>query len=107
VYNIGGHTELENIELVRKLLLQLGQRTGDAAIGEGLIRHVTDRPGHDRRYAIEAGKIQAELGWAPATRFEQGLSQTIDWYLANRGWTERVISGEYLAFYEKNYAARG
>jgi dTDP-glucose 4,6-dehydratase len=107
VYNIGGHHERENIDLVRSLLAALRQRTGDARIDERLIRHVEDRPGHDRRYAIDASRIEAELGWTPRVAFEQGLERTIGWYLEHRDWTERVISGEYLDFYEKNYAARG
>ena len=74
---------------------------------ESLIDHVKDRPGHDRRYAIDAGKARAELGWAPRVAFEDGLEGTVRWYVGNRGWCDRVRSGEYRAYYEKNYGARG
>lgn len=107
VYNIGGRRELENLTLVKVLLDALRSRTGDPAIGAHLIQHVADRPGHDRRYAIDATKIERELGWRPEVEFEQGLARTVDWYLAHREWTERIISGEYLDFYEKNYGRRG
>ena len=71
-----------------------------------LIRHVTDRPGHDRRYAIDAGKIRAELGWRPSLSFEQGMHKTIDWYLQNTDWLRNVASGDYQSYYESMYANR-
>lgn len=106
VYNIGGNNERENIVVVNHLLDVLSERTGDGAIGPALVDHVTDRPGHDRRYAIDASRIRTELGWAPTITFEEGIVSTIDWYLDNSDWCERVISGEYLDFYEHNYAHR-
>ncbi|RME25901.1 MAG: NAD-dependent epimerase/dehydratase family protein, partial [Deltaproteobacteria bacterium] len=106
VYNVGGGTEMENIELVKLLVRLLREKTGDSKIDESLIRHVADRPGHDRRYAIDSSKIQRELGWKPRVRFEQGLADTIDWYLENTCWMERVVSGEYMEFYEKHYGSR-
>lgn len=96
VYNIGGNNERENIELVRLLISILREETGDEGIDETLIQHVPDRPGHDRRYAIDSGKIQRELGWTPETRFSDGLRMTVRWYLQNTGWLARVLSGEYL-----------
>jgi len=95
VYNIGGNNERENIELVRLLLSVLREETGDEDIDESLIQHVTDRPGHDRRYAIDSGKLQRELGWTPQTRFSDGLKMTVRWYLKNREWLARLVSGEY------------
>lgn len=103
VYNIGGSNELENICIVQTVIALLQKKTGDQEIHEGLITHVTDRLGHDRRYAIEASKIRDELGWVPLTSFDEGISCTIDWYLSNQDWTKRVISGEYQEFYRKNY----
>ena len=100
VYNIGGKSELPNIELVKTLLAQLEKP-------ESLIEFVPDRPGHDRRYAIDASKIESELGWQPQVRFADGLAQTIRWYVANRAWWEKIRSGEYQAYYETMYGARG
>ena len=95
IYNIGGHNERSNLEIVRTVIRLLHDRLGDEAINESLIRHVEDRPGHDRRYAIDPGKIRADLGWAPETPFEVGLRKTVDWYLAHEGWMDRVTSGAY------------
>lgn len=95
VYNIGGNNERQNIELVRMLISILHSETGDEGIHEGLIRHVTDRPGHDRRYAIDSSKIQRELGWSPHTAFPEGMKKTVRWYLEDREWLARVKSGEY------------
>jgi len=106
VYNIGGGCEMENIELVKLLLRILREHTGDEAINESLIRHVADRPGHDRRYAIDASKIARELGWRPQVEFAEGIRRTVRWYLENSGWVERVASGEYLEYYAKNYSGR-
>ncbi len=95
VYNIGGNNERENIELVRMLVSVLRSETGDDGIHEGLIQHVTDRLGHDRRYAIDSSKIKQELGWTPKTGFMEGIKKTVRWYLENREWLERVKSGDY------------
>lgn len=99
VYNIGGHNEMSNIEIVRLICRALGK-------SEGLIRHVTDRKGHDRRYAIDPEKIHRELGWLPETRFADGLEKTVRWYLDHRSWWEDIISGEYRKYYEKMYGKR-
>jgi dTDP-glucose 4,6-dehydratase len=103
VYNIGGHNEKENIEIVKLIINYLQEKTKDKEINEGLIKHVKDRLGHDRRYAIDPTKIKNELGWEPETRFEQGIKQTIDWYLENQEWMKKVIAGEYMEFYRRNY----
>ena len=99
VYNIGGNSERTNLEVVRRLLAELGR-------GESLIRYVADRPGHDRRYAMDASRLQAELGWSPARAFEEGLAATIAWYREHRGWWERVRSGAYRDYYERQYGRR-
>ncbi len=103
VYNIGGSNEQENIVIVKTILRLLCEMTGDPDINEGLITHVTDRLGHDRRYAIDASKINRELGWVPETSFEEGIRYTIWWYLEHQSWVKNVISGEYLSFFQKNY----
>ena len=103
VYNIGGHNEKENIEIVKLIITYLQEKTKDKEINESLIKHVKDRLGHDRRYAIDPTKIKNELGWEPETRFEDGIKKTIDWYLENQEWMKKVITGEYMEFYEKNY----
>jgi dTDP-glucose 4,6-dehydratase len=103
VYNIGGHNEKENIEIVKLIITYLQEKTKDKEINETLIKHVKDRLGHDRRYAIDPTKIKNELGWEPETRFEEGIKKTIDWYLDNQEWMKKVITGEYMEFYEKNY----
>jgi dTDP-glucose 4,6-dehydratase len=99
IYNIGGNCSLPNIEVVKRILAATGK-------SEGLIRHVTDRPGHDLRYALLSGKLMRETGWAPKVSFNEGLALTIQWYKDNPGWVERVKSGEYLKFYDQNYAHR-
>ncbi len=96
LYNVGGHNEKRNIDVVRIILQALEKP-------ESLIRHVEDRKGHDLRYAIDPAKLTAELGWSPATRFEDGIRQTIEWYLSHRSWWEHVTSGEYASYYEKQY----
>jgi dTDP-glucose 4,6-dehydratase len=107
-YNVGGENEWENIELVRRLIEITAEKTGkDAGALAGLIVHVKDRPGHDRRYAIDCAKIKRELGWTQGLTFEEGLSRTVDWYLANTEWINRVRSGEYRRWMEANYAGRG
>lgn len=99
VYNIGGHNERTNLDVVRTVLKELRKP-------ESLITYVTDRPGHDMRYAIDPTKIHTELGWLPQTRFEEGIQKTVRWYLDNRGWWERILAGEYQDYYEKMYAGR-
>ena len=99
VYNVGGHNERANIDVVRTILKELKKP-------ESLITYVTDRPGHDRRYAIDPTKIHTELGWLPQTTFEDGIRRTIRWYLENRGWWERILAGEYQTYYEQMYANR-
>ena len=99
VYNIGGHNERTNLEVVKTILKQLGKP-------ESLITYVTDRPGHDMRYAIDPTKIHNELGWLPATKFDDGIKKTIDWYLNNKEWWENIISGDYQQYYEKMYNER-
>ena len=99
VYNIGASREMTNIEIIRLILKKLGK-------GEDLIEYVKDRPGHDRRYAIDSSKIQNSLGWKPTFEFEQAINDTIDWYLQNKNWWERIISGEYQKYYELQYKNR-
>ena len=103
-YNIGGFNEWQNIDLVKLLCQQMDKKLG-RAVGESekLISYVTDRPGHDLRYAIDASKINKELGWKPSVTFEQGLERTIDWYLFNQTWLKNVTSGDYQSYYEKQY----
>ncbi len=99
VYNIGGHNEMANIDIVKLIIKALDK-------SEDLIIFVTDRKGHDLRYAIDPAKIKAELGWEPETMFTDGIKLTIDWYLDNRPWWERIVSGEYREYYEKMYGNR-
>ena len=103
VYNIGGNNERYNIDIVKFILTALRQETGDPDINESLIRHVKDRPGHDRRYAIDSTKIQTELGWKPMISFEEGIHTTIRWYLDHHDWMQQVMSDEYLKFNEEHY----
>ncbi|GEM54402.1 dTDP-glucose 4,6-dehydratase [Flavobacterium branchiophilum NBRC 15030 = ATCC 35035] len=104
-YNIGGFNEWQNIDLV-KLLCQIMDKKLNRVEGtsEQLISYVTDRPGHDLRYAIDATKINKELGWKPSVTFEQGLEKTVNWFLENQVWLESVTSGEYAKYYEKQYS---
>ncbi|KQC34076.1 dTDP-glucose 4,6-dehydratase [Nonlabens sp. YIK11] len=103
-YNIGGFNEWKNIDLVKLLCKMMDEKLGrDAGTSEKLITYVTDRPGHDLRYAIDASKINQELGWKPTVTFEQGLEKTIDWYLNNDEWLEQVTSGAYQDYYKKQY----
>lgn len=99
VYNIGGHNEKANIDIV-KIILKILDKP------ESLITYVTDRKGHDLRYAIDPTKIHNELGWLPETKFEDGIVKTVEWYLENRSWWEKIISGEYTEYYEKMYGKR-
>ena len=97
VYNVGGNNEKANIEIVKLILSRMGK-------DESLITHVKDRPGHDRRYAIDNTKITTQLGWEPAYSFEAGMAKTIDWYLSHEEWMRGVTSGAYLTYYEKMYS---
>ena len=99
VYNVGGHNEMANIDIVKLILKKLGKP-------ESLITYVQDRKGHDMRYAIDPTKIGKELGWAPETMFAEGIEKTVDWYLANRKWWQDIISGEYRNYYKKMYSNR-
>ena len=103
VYNVGGHNERSNIFIVEKIIQEMRRALGDDSIDEGMIEHVEDRKGHDRRYGIAPDKIERELGWRPETRFEDGIVKTIEWYLAHPEWLERVTSGAYRQYYEKMY----
>ncbi len=96
VYNIGSGEERVNLEVARKILSLTGQ-------SESLIRHVKDRPGHDRRYALDHTKIRRELGWAPTIRFEEGLRQSVEWYRTHPAWWQEILSGEYRAYYQQQY----
>ncbi|TJX13968.1 dTDP-glucose 4,6-dehydratase [Tissierella creatinini] len=97
VYNIGGNNEKANIEIVKLIIKTLGK-------SEDLIKYVKDRPGHDRRYAIDNTKITSQLGWSPQYTFEQGMKETIQWYLDNTEWIENIVSGQYLKYYESMYS---
>lgn len=96
VYNVGGNNEKANIEIVKLIIKTIGK-------SENLIKYVKDRPGHDRRYAIDNTKITTQLGWKPQYTFEQGMKETIEWYLNNTGWIENIVSGDYTKYYEKMY----
>lgn len=100
VYNVGGHNEMKNIDIVKLICKALGKP-------ESLIHHVTDRKGHDRRYAIDPTKIHEELGWLPETKFADGIKKTIQWYLDHEEWWQPIISGEYQQYYQKMYGSRG
>ena len=103
-YNIGGFNEWKNIDLVKLLCGQMDEKLNrEKGTSEKLITYVKDRPGHDLRYAIDASKINKELGWKPSVTFEEGLKITIDWYLNNESWLKNVTSGEYQHYYEKQY----
>ena len=103
-YNIGGFNEWKNIDLVKLLCQQMDEKLGKPkGTSEKLITYIEDRPGHDLRYAIDASKINQNLDWKPSVTFEEGLSRTIDWYLNNQEWMERILSGEYESYYQKQY----
>jgi len=103
-YNIGGFNEWQNIDLIKLLCSYMNKRLGrEKGESEKLITYVKDRPGHDLRYAIDASKINKELGWNPSVTFEEGLSKTVDWYLENEEWMQRIVSGEYEKYYKKQY----
>lgn len=105
VYNVGGHNEMRNIDIVNLICEEL-DRLGETKDSKRLITYVTDRKGHDMRYAIDPTKIHNELGWLPETKFADGIKKTIQWYLDNREWWETIISGEYQNYYEKMYGNR-
>src|SRR5207253_730419 len=96
VYNVGGECELENISVARRIL-----KVVDGS--EALLKFVTDRPAHDRRYALDCSKLKDELGWAPACSFDQGLAETIHWYQTNTEWLEEILSGDYQKYFERHY----
>ena len=100
VYNVGGHNERTNLEVVKTILAQLGKP-------ESLITYVTDRPGHDMRYAIDPTKIHTELGWLPETKFDDGIKATIQWYLENEDWWKNILSGDYQNYFQKMYVEKG
>ena len=106
VYNVGGHNERPNIFIVKTIIEQLHDKLHDDGISEDLIKHVEDRLGHDRRYGIDPSKIKADLGWYPETPFEVGIVKTIDWYLENEDWMNRVTSGAYQSYYAEMYKNR-
>lgn len=99
IYNIGGHNERTNLQVVKTVLKELNRP-------ESLIQFVTDRPGHDRRYAIDPSKIHSELGWLPETPFDEGIRRTVRWYLDNKPWWQHIISGDYQNYYKKMYEGR-
>lgn len=104
IYNFGGYSEVRNIDLVQRLVDAVtGNKPG---VADELIMFVKDRPGHDRRYAIDASKSVNELGWKPEVAFEEGLARTVEWYLTNRSWTEQIVQGDYRDYYEKMYSNR-
>jgi dTDP-glucose 4,6-dehydratase len=106
-YNIGGNNEWKNIDLVKLLCQLMDSKLGrEAGTSEQLIHYVTDRAGHDFRYAIDAGKLMNELGWQPSVTFEQGLEKTVEWYLSNQEWLTHVTSGAYKNYYQQMYSNR-
>lgn len=100
VYNVGGNSEQTNLAIARRILAQLGQT-------ESMIQFVKDRPGHDRRYAIDPARMLSELGWTPRVPFDRGLSETVDWYIRNESWWRPIKNGEYQSYYERQYGANG
>lgn len=106
-YNVGGFNEWQNIDLVKELCKQMDAKLGrEVGTSEQLITYVTDRPGHDLRYAIDATKINSELGWSPSVTFEQGLAKTIDWFMDNQDWLNNVTSGDYQKYYSEQYNSK-
>lgn len=104
VYNVGGHNEKTNISIVKTIINEVHDKVDDTVTDE-LITHVTDRKGHDRRYAIDPDKIHQSLGWLPKTPFEKGIKLTVDWYLAHREWMEHITNGNYQSYYESMYGS--
>ena len=105
VYNVGGHNERTNIFIVKSIIAYIKENV-DESVGEHMIRHVTDRKGHDRRYGIDPQKIKDALGWYPETTFEVGIKKTLAWYLENKKWVENVTSGQYQKYYDKMYGGK-
>ena len=105
VYNVGGHNERTNIFIVKKIIKYIKENV-DSTVGEHLIKYVTDRKGHDRRYGIDPKKIKDALGWHPETTFEDGIEKTLKWYLENKDWVENVTSGAYQNYYERMYSGK-
>ncbi|PLX01745.1 MAG: dTDP-glucose 4,6-dehydratase, partial [Marinilabiliales bacterium] len=106
-FNIGGHNEWKNIDLIRVLIKVVDKKLGrEPGSSEKLITYVTDRAGHDLRYAIDSGKLQKELGWEPSLQFEEGIEKTVDWYLENQEWLDNVTSGNYQKYYDDMYKDR-
>jgi dTDP-glucose 4,6-dehydratase len=106
-YNIGGFNEWENLALIKVICKTMDEKLGrEIGTSEQLITYVTDRAGHDLRYAIDANKIMNELGWQPSLQFEEGISKTIDWYMQNQQWMDEVTSGDYQKYYSNMYANR-
>ena len=106
-YNIGGFNEWKNIDLIKVLIDTVDRVLGrPEGADRDLITFVTDRAGHDLRYAIDSSKLQKELGWEPSLQFEEGIEKTVRWYLENQDWMDRVTSGEYEKYYEQMYAGR-
>jgi dTDP-glucose 4,6-dehydratase len=106
-YNVGGDNEWQNIDLVRLLCSIMDEKLGRSqGSSETLITYVTDRAGHDLRYAIDSSKLQQELQWRPSVTFEEGLKRTVEWYLGNEEWLEKIISGDYARYYEEMYGKR-
>jgi dTDP-glucose 4,6-dehydratase len=105
-YNIGGNNEVKNIDLVRQLCALMDELAPELPVrpAENLITFVKDRPGHDRRYAIDATKIKTELGWTPSVTVEEGLRRTVEWYLSHQDWWQPLLSQEYQEYYRKVYA---
>jgi len=104
---VGGDNEWKNIDLVRLMCRIMDEKLGrSAGSSETLITYVTDRAGHDLRYAIDSSKLQRELGWRPSVTFEEGLKRTVEWYLENEDWLEKIISGAYSKYYEEMYGKR-
>ncbi|RZJ83250.1 MAG: dTDP-glucose 4,6-dehydratase, partial [Chryseobacterium sp.] len=104
-YNIGGHNEWKNIDLINLLCNIMDQKLGrEAGESAKLITYVTDRAGHDLRYAIDSSKLQNQLDWVPSLQFEEGLAKTVDWYLQNEDWLNNVTSGNYQSYYNKQYS---
>ena len=107
VYNFGGYSERRNIDVVNNLIEIVAASVEDnAGIDSSLIQYVADRPGHDSRYAIDASKAMAELGWRPEVTFNEGLRATVDWYLENRSWLDDIVNGDYMSYYDKMYSNR-
>ena len=103
-YNIGGFNEWKNIDLIKVIIKTVDRLLGrEEGTSENLITYVTDRAGHDLRYAIDSSKLKDELGWQPSLQFEEGIEKTVAWYLDNKEWLENITSGDYKEYYKKNY----